>query len=115
MKSPDGKSRGGRLPLDWRHDQVVTSTQTFIYETDRIALVSPSGVSVLVPREGALILVTAPAFYFIGSVPKRYIVQATIADSVRFPPDGTDLSRSDNEPHEARVLVQMSQAEMIRK
>lgn len=47
------------------------------FVVDRIVLVSPSDVSVLQPRPGrSLTLVTCYPFYFIGSAPQRYIVQA---------------------------------------
>lgn len=52
------------------------------FVVDRIVLVSPNDVSVLQPRSGpSLTLVTCYPFYFIGSAPQRYIVQATKLNS----------------------------------
>lgn len=63
---------------------LVTPSRTERYTVDRIVLVSPDDVSVLRPRSvGSLTLVTCYPFYFIGSAPQRYIVQASIADSDR--------------------------------
>jgi len=46
--------------------------------------VRPEDVSVLRPRPvRSLTLVTCYPFYFIGSAPQRYIVQASIAESDR--------------------------------
>jgi len=54
-----------------------------IYRVDRIVLVSPSDVSVLQPTTNrSLTLVTCYPFYFIGSAPQRYIVQASMASSL---------------------------------
>jgi sortase A len=56
--------------------------ETEIYIVDRITIVDPSDVSVLKPRvHESLTLVTCYPFYFVGSAPKRYIVQASVADS----------------------------------
>ena len=54
------------------------------YKVDQITLVRPNDVSVLQPRSTrSLTLVTCYPFYFIGSAPQRYIVQASITDSDR--------------------------------
>jgi sortase A len=61
--------------------EMVTSGQTETYVIDRIAIVDPSDVSVLQPRAHAsLTLITCYPFYFVGSAPKRYIVQASVDD-----------------------------------
>lgn len=63
---------------------LVTPKRTERYTVDRIVLVRPDDVSVLQPRSvRSLTLVTCYPFYFIGSAPQRYIVQASIADSGR--------------------------------
>jgi sortase A len=63
---------------------LVTPSLTERYTVDRIVLVRPDDVSVLRPRPvRSLTLVTCYPFYFIGSAPQRYIVQASIADSDR--------------------------------
>jgi sortase A len=68
---------GDTLELDTR-----AATETYII--DHIIIVDPSDVSVLKPRaHESLTLVTCYPFYFIGSAPKRYIVQASVADSAQ--------------------------------
>ena len=63
---------------------LVTSNRTERYKVDRIVLVRPDDVSVLQPRPvRSLTLVTCYPFYFFGSAPQRYIVQASIADADR--------------------------------
>lgn len=62
--------------------ELLTAGRRDIYMVDRIVLVSPSDVSVLQPRAGqSLTLVTCYPFYFVGSAPKRYIVEASLKDS----------------------------------
>jgi sortase A len=62
--------------------ELVTPRRTERYTVDHIVLVRPDDVSVLRPRPiSSLTLVTCYPFYFIGSAPQRYIVQASIADS----------------------------------
>jgi sortase A len=52
------------------------------YVVDEIVIVPPSDVSVLAPKsKPALTLVTCYPFYFVGSAPLRYVVEATLADS----------------------------------
>lgn len=64
--------------------ELVTPRRTEKYRVDHIVLVPPDDVSVLRPRPvRSLTLVTCYPFYFIGSAPQRYIVQASIADSDR--------------------------------
>lgn len=58
------------------------SKRTDTYVVDRIVVVSPDDVSVLRPRSRpSLTLVTCFPFYYIGSAPQRYIVQASIKNS----------------------------------
>ncbi len=53
-----------------------------MYRVEQIILVHPNDVSVLQSRPGRwLTLVTCYPFYFIGSAPQRYIVQASLTDS----------------------------------
>lgn len=62
--------------------ELVTPQRTETYIIDRITIVQPSDVSVLQPRSHAsLTLITCYPFYFIGSAPQRYIVQASIVES----------------------------------
>jgi sortase A len=56
----------------------------FVYTVDTLAVVDPSNVSVLQARsQPSLALVTCYPFYFIGGAPRRYIVQASLADSAQ--------------------------------
>jgi sortase A len=60
--------------------EMVTQGQTERYVIDSITIVDPSDVSVLKPRPRAsLTLITCYPFYFVGSAPKRFIVQASVA------------------------------------
>jgi sortase A len=62
--------------------ELVTASRRDVYTVDQIVLVSPSDVSVLEARPGrSLTLVTCYPFYFIGSAPQRYIVQASVRNS----------------------------------
>jgi len=62
--------------------EMLTASRTDTYIIDRIFITDPSDVSALVPRaRPSLTLVTCYPFYFVGSAPKRFIVQATLADS----------------------------------
>ena len=62
---------------------IATQEQTETYIIDRITIVERNDLSVLQPRaHSSLTLITCYPFYFIGSAPKRYIVQASIADSI---------------------------------
>jgi len=62
--------------------ELVTRRGTDIFKVDQVTLVLPNDVSVLQRRETrSLTLVTCYPFYFIGSAPQRYIVQASIQRS----------------------------------
>ncbi len=59
--------------------EVVTHTRTQTYIVDRVIIVDPHDISVLDPRERpSLTLVTCYPFYFVGSAPQRYVVQALL-------------------------------------
>jgi sortase A len=59
--------------------ELVTASRKDVYTVDQIVLVTPKDVSVLQTRRGrSLTLVTCYPFYFIGSAPQRYIVQASV-------------------------------------
>jgi sortase A len=86
----DGFFRGLKDVVVGDKIEVVTPQRTDVYLIDSISIVAPTDVSVLEPRpHSSLTLITCYPFYFIGSAPQRYIVQATIADpptsSVRAP------------------------------
>jgi sortase A len=62
--------------------ELVTPQRVVTYVVDQIVLVRPDDVSVLQPRSRpSLTLVTCYPFYFVGSAPQRYIVQATTRGS----------------------------------
>jgi sortase A len=62
--------------------ELVTPKHVVTYIVDQIVLVRPDDVSVLQPRSRpSLTLVTCYPFYFVGSAPQRYIVQASIRGS----------------------------------
>ena len=59
--------------------ELVTPKRVVRYAVDQIVLVRPEDVSVLQPRSRpSLTLVTCYPFYFVGSAPQRYIVQASV-------------------------------------
>ena len=62
--------------------ELQTLRGTDKYTVHQVVLVSPKDVSVLRPRPiRSLTLVTCYPFYFIGSAPQRYIVQASMAEA----------------------------------
>jgi sortase A len=59
--------------------EVATPTSRDMYVVDRIEIVNPSDVEVLGPQsKPALTLVTCYPFYFVGSAPRRFVVQALL-------------------------------------
>jgi sortase A len=78
--------------------EMVTPERTKTYIIDRITIVDPSDISVLRPLpRTTLTLVTCYPFYFVGSAPKRYIVQASVADSAPANPHVNGSSGSSQE------------------
>jgi sortase A len=66
--------------------EMLTANGRETYIIDRIFITDPGDVSVLARRERpSLTLVTCYPFYFLGSAPKRYIVQASISNSGQAP------------------------------
>jgi sortase A len=62
--------------------EIVTLSRTETYVVDRVLIVNPDDTSILEPRrDPSLTLVTCYPFYFVGSAPQRYIVQASISGS----------------------------------
>ena len=58
--------------------------KTETYVVDEIQIVTPENVEVLKPRAApSVTLVTCYPFYFIGSAPKRFIVQGSLQNSHR--------------------------------
>ena len=62
---------------------LVTQDKKQTFVVDDMRVVSPDDVSVLKPRAApSLTLVTCYPFYFVGSAPQRYIVQASLVQSL---------------------------------
>jgi sortase A len=81
--------------------------RTDTYVVDRIVIVSTDDVSVLQRRSRpSLTLVTCYPFYFIGSAPRRYIIQASLSNSepmnFRAGKQGSSESRSIKEAADTR-------------
>ena len=78
----DGFFRGLKDVVIGDTIEIMTSKEISTYEIDEMTIVSPSDVSVLAPRlRSSVTLVTCYPFYFIGSAPQRYIVQASLKRS----------------------------------
>ena len=59
--------------------QVEGNDHTYQYHVTELLVVDPANLAVLQPRANpSLTLVTCYPFYFVGSAPKRYIVQASL-------------------------------------
>jgi sortase A len=64
--------------------QLRTLQGTDIYVVDQITIVDPSAVDVLQPRSvSSITLVTCYPFHYIGSAPRRFIVQASLTQRKR--------------------------------
>ena len=81
--------------------ELLTASRTDRYLVDQISIVSPNDVSVLQPRSSGsmLTLVTCYPFYFVGSAPQRFIVQASIGDSDNTSANGARESRLHSSEH----------------
>jgi len=78
----DGFFRGLKDVVLGDKIELVTMQGTETFVIDRIVIVEPTEVSVLQPRSRpSVTLITCYPFYFIGSAPQRYIVQASAAGS----------------------------------
>jgi len=74
--------------------EISIPERTDRYVVDRVLIVDPSDVSVLKPRAApSLTLVTCYPFYFIGSAPQRYIVQASLTNA-EFDHDSEDPNQT---------------------
>ena len=63
-----------------------TSAGQFLYRVKRTRIVSPENTSALAPTKTAeLNLITCYPFYYLGSAPKRFMVEAQLAGSVQRP------------------------------
>jgi sortase A len=62
--------------------ELATSATNFTYEVDEIKVVAPDDVYVLQARSRpSVTLVTCYPFYFVGSAPQRFVVQASIVET----------------------------------
>lgn len=78
----DGFFRGLKDVVVGDEVEIVMHADTRTYVVDRVIIVDPHDVSVLKSRERpSLTLVTCYPFYFVGSAPQRYIVQASLTHS----------------------------------
>jgi sortase A len=89
----DGFFRGLKDVGSGDEIEIVTAKETMTYVVDQVTIVNPNDVWVLTPRSDTptLTLVTCYPFYYVGSAPQRYIVQATRTEST-----ATNVSRSDD-------------------
>lgn len=88
----DGFFRGLKDIATGDKIEIMTQKETLTYVIDQITVVDPSDVSVLAPRSrSSVTLVTCYPFYFVGSAPQRYIVQASLLE-----PTTKDQPKSDD-------------------
>jgi len=69
-------------------DDILLQTDggEFLYRVKRTQIVSPENTSALEPTAGAVLnLITCYPFYYVGSAPKRFIVEAHLAGAVQRP------------------------------
>jgi sortase A len=67
---------GEVVELERQSDAGIKTAQ---YKVERISMVDPSDVSVVAPTTDAMLtLVTCYPFYFVGSAPQRFVVQAKL-------------------------------------
>lgn len=78
----DGFFRGLKYVSPGDTLEIITVNRTQTYVVDRLVIVNPEDTSVLGRRRNpSLTLVTCYPFYFVGSAPQRFIVQASIVGS----------------------------------
>jgi sortase A len=66
-------------------DDIVLETRTgkYLYRVKSMKVVSPKDTEALQPTSNAeLNLITCYPFYYVGSAPKRFVVEAQLAGSV---------------------------------
>lgn len=79
----DGFFRGLKDVHEGDAIELITQKERARYVVDEILIVSPEEISVLGARsKSSLTLVTCYPFYFVGSAPQRYIVHASIANTI---------------------------------
>lgn len=90
--------------------ELQTASRTDTYRVSRIVIVHPDDVSVLQPSgQRSLALVTCYPFYFVGSAPERYIVEAAIANA-----DGTAVPGAGQPDSQILKTAQRGSAESAR-
>jgi sortase A len=68
-----------------KNDDILVQTDRgqFLYRVSRTEVVSPSDTRALKPTTGGVLnLITCYPFYYVGSAPKRFIVEARLAGEV---------------------------------
>jgi len=91
--------------------ELETRDRIDIYRVDQIVIVKPEDVSVLQPTSvPTLTLVTCYPFYFIGSAPKRYIVEASLAAS-RHPAGAEPGQKTNSTRSEPALQISHSQSQ----
>jgi sortase A len=79
----DGFFRGLKDVHEGDAVELITKKERARYVVDEILIVSPKEVSILRARsKSSLTLVTCYPFYYVGSAPQRYIVHASIANTM---------------------------------
>jgi len=64
---------------------VQTDDGQFLYRVNKTSVVSPSDTRALQPTRSAVLnLITCYPFYYVGSAPKRFVVEARLAGAVSF-------------------------------
>jgi sortase A len=69
-------------------DDIVLQTESgqYLYRVRRTQVVSPENTSALQPTSSATLnLITCYPFYYVGSAPKRFVVEAQLAGSIQRP------------------------------
>jgi sortase A len=69
-------------------DDIVLQTDSgqYLYRVRRTEVVSPENTSALQPTSNAALnLITCYPFYYVGSAPKRFVVEAQLAGSIQRP------------------------------
>ena len=69
-------------------DDIVLQTTSgqYLYRVKRMRVVSPDNTSALQPTsDPELNLITCYPFYYVGSAPKRFVVEAQLAGAVQRP------------------------------
>jgi len=69
-------------------DDIVLQTESgqYLYRVRRTEIVSPENTSALQPTaNAALNLITCYPFYYVGSAPKRFVVEAQLAGAIQRP------------------------------